>query len=169
MPSGGSSAPSGVFPTSTGFISLAIVNDAMFVSLCDALEQVGWKSDARFANMASRLAHATVLNTATADGLRRQPSAWWVARLQHHGVLHAEVLDHAQLVDHPQSRHQGVFGMLAQPGVGTLPFPRHPGVDPHAEIAPAPGVGADNEAVLAEAGFSDAEIAALRAAGALVD
>lgn len=33
---------------------------------------------------------------------------------------------------------------------------------------PAPALGADGRAVLAEAGFTDAEIAALAAAGALV-
>lgn len=164
-----SSAPSGVFKTADGFISLAIGNESMFASLCDALERDAWKTDPRFADMASRLMHAAELNTATSECLRRQPSDWWVKRLRQHGVLHAEVLDHAGLVSHPQSRHQAIFGTLEQPGVGPLPFPRHPGADSAAAIAPVPGLGSDNDAVLSEAGFSMDELAALRAAGALVD
>ncbi len=168
-PSSASSAPSGMFQTADGFISLAIGNEAMFASLCEALGQTDWKTDARFVDMASRLAHAPVLNAAAAACLRRQPSAWWVERLRHHGVLHAEVLDYAQLADHPQSRQQGIFGTIELPGVGALPAARHPGADPVAVAAQVPGVGADNDAILMEAGFSAEEMAGLRTAGALVD
>ena len=167
--SGASSVPGGVFPTVDGFISLAIGNDAMFASLCEVLGLHAWRSDARFATMASRLPHASELNAATAGCLKRQTSAWWAERLRQHGVLHAEVLGYAQLAEHPQSRQQEIFGQLEQPGIGVLPFARHPSADPDAVVAPVPGVGADNGIVLAEAGFSDEEQAELRAAGALVD
>lgn len=163
------SAPSGVFQTADGYISLAISNEAMFASLCDALEQTAWKNDLRFATMRSRLDHASELNTAAADCLRRQPSAWWVERLRRHDVLAAEVLDHAQLVLHPQARQQGIFGEIEQTGLGTLPFARYPSADPVSVLTPAPEVGADNDAVLAEAGYSAQEVAVLRAERVLVD
>ncbi|MBY4595225.1 CoA transferase [Ottowia caeni] len=163
------SAPSGVFQTADGFISLAIGNEAMFASLCDALEQTAWKNDTRFATMGSRLTHACELNAATAECLKRQPSASWVAHLRRHGVLHAEVLNHAQLVQHPQARQQGLFGEIEQAGVGALPFARYPSADSASLPTPAPEVGADNDAVLAEAGYSTHEVAMLRAEKVLVD
>ena len=167
--SGASSAPSGVFQTADGFISLAIVNESMFLALCEALETAEWKSDPRFQSITSRLAHAEELNAATSDRLRLRSSEWWMMRLKHHGVLHAAVLDHAQFAEHPQSLQQGVFGMLVQPGVGTFSFPRHPSVDTSEPMRPMSGVGDDNDVVLIEAGFTREDVAALRDAGALVD
>jgi crotonobetainyl-CoA:carnitine CoA-transferase CaiB-like acyl-CoA transferase len=164
-----SSAPSGVFATADGAVSLACVNDRMFDGLCDALDKPEWKRDLRFVTMADRLRHAAELNAQTAACLVRRPSTWWTQRLQRHDVLNSESVDYAGFVAHPQSVQQGIFAAVEQPGIGQLPFARHPGTAIRGMVAPAPECGADNDAVLADYGFAPDEIARLRDSGALVD
>lgn len=164
-----SSAPAGVFMTADGAVSLACANDRMFHGLCAALDQPGWKSDPQLQTMAGRLRQAEALNARTAACLATRPSAWWTQRLQRHDVLHSEVFDYAGFVSHAQSVQQGIFAQVAQPGLGSLPFARHPGSGAGGSMAPAPQRGADNAAVLADYGFAAHEIARLRAAGDLID
>lgn len=75
------------------------------------------------------------------------------------------VLTPEELASDPQHAARGVFVQ----GPGGLPLPRTPGVPSGAGSAaaePAPQQGEHGEPILREAGFTDAEIAALRAAGA---
>jgi crotonobetainyl-CoA:carnitine CoA-transferase CaiB-like acyl-CoA transferase len=164
-----SGAPGGVFETADGFVSVACTNDRMFLALCDALDKPGWKADARLSTMGARLRHAAELNGQTAERLKQQPSAYWKDLLQRRDVLHSEVSDYAQFEANPQSQHQGIFARMVQPGIGTLPFARYPGTRRGGAMAPAPANGADNDAVLADAGFTPEDIAQLRSVRALVD
>jgi crotonobetainyl-CoA:carnitine CoA-transferase CaiB-like acyl-CoA transferase len=168
-PAMASSAPSGIFRSADGHLSIAVGNDRMFGGLCDALERPAWKADPRFATMAGRLANAGELNQGTAETFVARPSAHWRAVLSTHDVLHSDVLDYAGFTAHPQVRQQKLLAEIDQPGVGRVPWPRPPGMPSDAAVAPTPSVGADNHAVLSGHGFSDAEIEALRAAGAVVD
>jgi crotonobetainyl-CoA:carnitine CoA-transferase CaiB-like acyl-CoA transferase len=54
---------------------------------------------------------------------------------------------------------------LEQPGLGTLPYPRLPGIGPWS--VPAPALGEHTAEVLAEFGVGAEELAALRAKGAV--
>lgn len=164
-----SGAPGGVFATADGAISLACTSDKMFLRLCDVLEAPEWRTDARFATAGERLRHADELNEQTAARLALASSAWWTERLRRQDVLHSEILDYAGFVAHPQSRQQGIFTALEQPGIGSLPFARHPGTLGGDAMPPAPRRGQDNDAVLAGFGFRPDEVAALRDAGVLID
>lgn len=164
-----SSAPGGMFETADGFMSIVCANDRMFLGLCDALDKPGWKTDPRLGSMGARQEHAAELNGQVAECMKRDSSPAWAALLQRHDVLHSEVVDYAAFQANPQVRHQGIFAALHQPGIGTLPFARYPGTLRGGEAAPAPSNGADNDAVLVDAGFSGEEIAKLRRLRVLVD
>lgn len=163
-----STAPSGVFATQDGFISLATLDNAMFRRLSEVLGLPEWMEDARFGSNAARLQHAQVLNAQVAGLLVAQTSAAWQARLTHADILHAPVLDYPQLLANPELRTAMVFDEVHMPGVAE-PFPRarHPGVSGPVQALQARRVGEDSVDVLTRCGFSAAEIGELVASGAL--
>ncbi|MCB9549426.1 MAG: CoA transferase [Myxococcales bacterium] len=97
----------------------------------------------------------------------------WVADLADHDVCVEPVLGPEEARVHPHAVARGLFGTHHHPGEGAtflhqFPNPRllpdHP---PPAEVQPAPQLGEHTDAVLRAAGFSEAEVADLRAAGVL--
>jgi alpha-methylacyl-CoA racemase len=120
------------------------------------------------------------------DDLRRRlydPSAWpelrgrlaerfrtrtrdeWCALLEGTDACVAPVLSLGEAPGHPHSAARGTFTEVAGV-VQPAPAPRF-SATPSGIAGPAPQPGADTGDVLVEAGYSDAEIAALRAAGAV--
>ncbi len=78
--------------------------------------------------------------------------------------------DYEALVADEQARHVGVIETVEQPGAGTLRQVAPPWDfegTPAAIQGPPPRLGEHNAAVLAEAGYSEAEIASLREEGVL--
>ncbi len=78
--------------------------------------------------------------------------------------------DYEALVADEQAQHVGLIETVAQPGAGTLSQVAPPWDfegTPAAIQGPAPQLGEHNAAVLAEAGYSEAEIARFRDEGAL--
>jgi crotonobetainyl-CoA:carnitine CoA-transferase CaiB-like acyl-CoA transferase len=98
--------------------------------------------------------------------------AEWTSFAAEHDCCLEPVLELDEALDSELVRARGMVAELAQPGaeapVRLLGLPvklsRTPG-DP--SRAPGPALGADTEAVLAEAGFGQEEIAALLRAGAV--
>ncbi|MGE0385495.1 MAG: CaiB/BaiF CoA transferase family protein [Gammaproteobacteria bacterium] len=89
----------------------------------------------------------------------------WCALMEGTDVCFAPVLDLHEAPEHPHNKARGTFVKVdgvVQPAPAPR-FSRTPGEIRHAAHTP----GADTEQVLAEAGFAGADIAALRAAGAL--
>jgi alpha-methylacyl-CoA racemase len=94
---------------------------------------------------------------------RTKSRAEWCALLEGTDVCFAPVLNFAEAPQHAHNRAREVWtevGGIAQPA----PAPRFSGT-PAAVRAPSAAVGADTDALLGEAGYAPAEIAALRAAG----
>lgn len=75
------------------------------------------------------------------------------------------VLDLTELRAHPQHAARGVF-FAAQTPAGPLPQVRTPLLPRDAAPQPPPARGEHSAAILGEAGFTAAEIAALRQCGA---
>jgi alpha-methylacyl-CoA racemase len=120
------------------------------------------------------------------DDLRRRlydPSAWpelrrrlaerfrartrdeWCAALEGTDACFAPVLSLGEAPAHPHSAARGMFTEVAGV-VQPAPAPRF-SATPSGIAGPAPEPGADTDDVLAESGYSGAEIEALRAAGAV--
>jgi crotonobetainyl-CoA:carnitine CoA-transferase CaiB-like acyl-CoA transferase len=78
------------------------------------------------------------------------------------------VLTRAQTLEHPQILANAIIAQMDHPEAGRIRHARPPArfsatpIDP---VRPARPLGADTEAVLAEAGFPPAEIAAMIADG----
>ncbi len=140
------------------------IKPAFFARFCEALGLPDLPRDARFATFEARLANRDAL-VALLDPPMRSRTTARVARHPGGKVPIAPVLDLPRALDNPFFRRRG--------GVVTAPHPARPDLKLVASpirldgatlpARAAPGYGADTEAVLAEAGFAAAEIAALRA------
>jgi crotonobetainyl-CoA:carnitine CoA-transferase CaiB-like acyl-CoA transferase len=95
---------------------------------------------------------------------RTKPRAEWERLLAAHDACVEPVLALAELPAHPQHAARKVFFDLDDPRRGTLRQTRTPFGRPDGHTPP-PACGEHTTAVLREAGYTDAEIAALRKAG----
>lgn len=102
---------------------------------------------------------------AVAETFRTQPRDYWCARLEGTDACVSPVLDLNEATRHPHNVERHTYqtiGGVVQPS----PAPRF-SLDPSPAPPPPPAEGADGESVLREAGFTDAEIERLLAAGVL--
>ncbi len=148
----------GVFETSDGkHVAIGSIEPQFYALL---LEKTGLAAEALpdqrdpagWAAMRERL--AAIFRTRTREE--------WCAIMEGTDVCFAPVLSMTEAPHHPHAQARGAFVEIdgvPQPG----PAPRFSRTPPEARIAPERG--ADTDAVLTEAGFSEAEVAGLRSEG----
>jgi len=157
-----------VFETADGYLTTGAVSDAEWQGLARALGHPEWIRDERFRTAKGRVAHVEARLALMAEALRARPTAEWLARLEAEEVPCAPVLRREELADHPQIRANGLLVEDEHPTAGRLRQPRPAArfeATPAALRRPAPTLGQHSDEVLAEIGYDDAEIAALRDAG----
>ncbi|MEO0819058.1 MAG: CoA transferase [Pseudomonadota bacterium] len=157
-----------IYETEDGHISVAVQSDKEWRGLCRAFGTPDWLEDPRFATVALRQQNIDARLELTQSVLATGTSAHWLARLEAEEVPCAPVLTRREMIRHPQIAANGIVVETAHPEAGLLrqtrPAPRFSGT-PLAAPAPAQALGQDTAAVLAEAGYSAGEIAALEAEG----
>jgi len=162
-----SAVPVQLFRTADGWIFVMCMTEKFWQALLGELGRTDLASDARFATSDVRRRNRDELTDILDSEFVRRTTQQWLDRLQ--GLLPAApVYDLAQALDNP---YAGAIGM-----VRTLPHPARPDFRVLANPIKldgvrlpsrrAPGLGEHTDALLHEAGYSDAEIAALRARGA---
>ncbi|MDW8469576.1 MAG: CoA transferase [Burkholderiales bacterium] len=160
--------PSQLYRTRDGWIFIMCNKEKFWGVLADALGRPEWKTDPRFADFAARLAHRELLTELLDAELSRRTTGEWLERFAGK-VPCAPVYDVAQALGSAFVAERGCIGEYTYPDgrrARTIGSPiRVPGVALPARAAPA--MGEHTEALLREAGYTEAKIAALRAAGAI--
>ena len=165
-------APHAIYPCAGDdrWIAIAVFSDEEWQRLCAALAAPGLASDARFKELAGRLAHEDALDAALAELTRAHAAPALMQRLQAAGVEAGVAQSCAELLEDPQLAHRGHFVRLAHRHLGELNF-EHYGLrfseNPRRITTPAPDLGEHTQRVLAGIGYGEAEIQALAAAGVL--
>ncbi len=159
-----------IYQTRDGYVSIAVMQDKHWVGLARALGRQDFLSDPRFASAQLREENKDERLRLTQEAVQGLACAPLIARLEANDVPCAPVLTRTQMREHPQVQANETLLIYQHPHAGTLRQAAHPArfsdtpVDtPHG----APAYGADTRAVLAEAGFSEAELDELAGQGVL--
>ena len=135
--------------------------------LLRAIGRMDLNYDPRFANREARIAHFTALTQTLATVFVTRDRAAWMALLEAQDVPFAPIHSIPEVIADPQVQHLEAFRTLRHPTLGDLLTIRRPvridGGRDGSDLA-APVLGEHTDVVLAELGFSEADIAAKRAA-----
>ena len=162
------SMPTSAYPTSDGHMNVGAGGDAIWRRLCEAIGQPELAEDARFALDADRSKHRQALNAHLADVFRKRPTAEWLERLNAAGVPSGPIYSVDEVFADPQVVHGAMAATVPHPTRGDIRV-----VAPTTVLSRTPGrldralgpKGSDSDDVLAELGYGEAEIAALKAGG----
>lgn len=165
------SAPYQAFETQDGWITLGASNQKTWLKFLDVLDAPNIASDARFTDNAGRMSNLAHLVAALQPHFKRRTTAAWLATLERAGVPAGPVLSVTEMHTHPQTLARDMVPGLEHPIAGpmrTIGLPIKFSHTPGARPAPAPIYGEHSRQVLAEAGYSAAEIEELFDAGVAV-
>jgi crotonobetainyl-CoA:carnitine CoA-transferase CaiB-like acyl-CoA transferase len=159
------SMPNGVFNTVDGQINITMVRPSDWKPFCEAIEQAQLLDDPRFSTHPARASNLDELYTLLRPMLAARTTAWLSERLTANGIMNGRVNSYEEFLREEQVAATGIMSWLAQPGVPELvPMPNIPGLPPFesgTKRAHAPTLGEHTRDVLAEHGYSAAEVAAL--------
>lgn len=168
----GLSSPSlvGTFKTQDAWINLSIMNDDAWQRLCGAIERPDLIADPRFAKRNDRFANDAQAKEIVQAILEAQPFEHWSARLTEAGILHERVNDYLDFLQHPHTAAANAVQWIDHPGIGRVPLPSIPGVEPAMDgdaRARAPHLGEQTDEILSALGYEPDEVDALREANVI--
>jgi crotonobetainyl-CoA:carnitine CoA-transferase CaiB-like acyl-CoA transferase len=157
--------PTGVYQTRNGWIIVALVREEQYTRLVGALGRPDLAEDQRFVDFAARAAHAAELCDIIASILPSDTTEGWLERLRAADILADRINGFDDWLADPHITATGGAVRVDQPGMGRFHTPRTPGISLAVDVAmtPAPRIGEDGTAILAELGIDPATIARLRA------
>jgi glutaryl-CoA transferase len=153
------------FQTADGSIALAVGNDDQFRRFCDAAGRAELARDVRFATNPSRVAHRAQLIPELQRTFRSGTTAEWQRRLEGAEVPHAPVLHVDQAFTLPQVQAREMVQDVAGLKQVASPIKVSGATLPAAQ--PPPRLGQHSAEVLAEFGYTTAEIERLRDDGVI--
>jgi formyl-CoA transferase len=162
--------PSGVFPTSDGYINLAASSGRLYERLCEVCEKPEWKDHPDFGTVFKRTANRAAFNEALAEVLKHKSTAHWVEKFDQAGIPAGPINTIDKVFADPQVQHLGIAAPVHSPHYGdtrivgsALNFP-----GAKKEIrSPTPEAGAHTAEVLEWLGYSSRDIEQMRASGAI--
>lgn len=158
------------YKTSNGYIGVMIYNDKQWQAFFRALGDPEWSRDPMFASMRSRTENISKVLAQVALVLESRSSEEWMELFRRAEIPATPIASLQDLLHDPHLEQTG-FWQEADTDMGRLRFPGIPtafSATPGEIGDPGPALGADNTTILSESGFSDAEIAALKASGAVL-
>jgi crotonobetainyl-CoA:carnitine CoA-transferase CaiB-like acyl-CoA transferase len=163
--------PYGRFEVADGHIVLALHVGSFWRKFCVAIGREDLVTDARFRTTADRSANRAALEEIVTTVLKTRTAAEWTRILTEADVPHGPVHSVGEALAQPVVAARGLIKTVQHPQAGELKVVGSP-LNFGAQFAetpytPAPLLGADTAAVLAELGYGTEEIAALCEAGAI--
>ncbi|MEA2790536.1 MAG: hypothetical protein QOG73_2942 [Acetobacteraceae bacterium] len=153
-----------IYETATGPISAAVQTNREWIALARALEKPEWLEDPRFKTPALRQRHINDRLILTQEVLRTRSAEEWLERLTREGVPCAPVLTRTAMLSNPQVIANGIIVESQHKVAGKLRQARSAArfsVTPATIRHGGPALGEQTAEVLAELGYSTADIEAL--------
>ncbi|HPA89983.1 MAG TPA: CaiB/BaiF CoA-transferase family protein, partial [Quisquiliibacterium sp.] len=165
--------PYGPFPTGDGHtVMLGLQNEREWVVFCDkVLGNAALATDERFSSNSRRNTARAALRAIIVDVFAGMTAAQVAARLDDAQIANAQLNTMADLWQHPQLAARGRWRTVGSPA-GPIPALLPPGnwgpaPDDGPRMDAVPALGEHTDVILSELGLGAAEIAALRAEGAV--
>jgi len=160
-----------LFETADGEqVFLGVVTDTQWKAFCAAFSMTGLAADPALATQAQRRAARPRVIPVIAEVVKRYTTRDLLARFDELGLPYAPIAKPADLFDDPHLNASGGLVPVTMPDGRRTKLPALPisldGKRPGLRREP-PRLGQDGADIARELGFSEAEIAALREAGAL--
>ncbi len=157
------------FPTSDGYVIIAVGNDAQFARLCGVLGLAELASDPSFASNKQRVLNRRELIDTLSAVTVTHPTAHWVAALESVGVPAGPINNLEAVFADPQVRARDMRVEIPHPVAGTVSLVANPlrlSETPVSYRSAPPPLGAQTREVLMELlGLSAADVEELRAKG----
>lgn len=160
-----------IYETKDGYITAGAISDKEWKGLCTAIDKEEWIDDPRFATTGNRFRNANERKRLTAEQLRTWERDEILARLDAQGVPSAPLLTRMDLLDHEQITVNDTIGIYEFDAHGQVRLARPAArfEDTPADIAaPAPLLGEHSRAILADLGYSEAQVRSLVDQGVVV-
>jgi itaconate CoA-transferase len=162
--------PYGPFPAGDGkTVMLGLQNEREWVAFCQhVLRRPELATDDRFASNSRRTAQRELLRSMIVEAFSQMTADQVIDRLQDAQIANAHMNDMHDLWKHPQLAARRRWTEVQTPA-GTVPALLPPGMADAfpARMDPVPALGQHTDAILAELGWSAADVADLRNAGAV--
>ena len=162
--------PYQAFQTSDGWAMAGIWGDGDWPKFCAAVGRDDLAADPKYATNKDRLERRDELMPKIEAEFPHRTTAEWAERFRKAGALFGPILTFTEVFKHPHVQHSGVVQDVPHPTLGTVKQ-----LGPVIQLSETPGriqsapplLGQHTAEVLKEAGYSDKEIAVLRADGAV--
>ncbi len=164
------SIPTGVFRTRDGALNLAVAGEEIWKRFAEALGRLDWITDERFATAAARSKNRDKLGDEIEAITLTKTTADWVEAMNAAGVPAGEINDIGQVFRDPQVEHLGLAQPVESHERGATRLIGQPIImsrTPSSIASPPPLAGEHNGQILAELGFTDDDIRAMKNAGAI--
>ncbi len=164
-------APYEAFRTADGWLMVAAGNDRLYRRLCELLEAPELLEDSRFSTNSLRVANRAALHELLEPRFKRHTTAHWFERLALAGVPASPLHTLDEVYRDEQVRALKMLRTIDRPGEEKFEVVdiglRFNGEKAHVG-APPPRLGEHTDETLSFAGYDAAQIAALKAAGAVL-
>jgi len=158
--------PYETFDTADGTIAVAVGSERQWPRFCRALGLPALADDPRFATNGDRVGHRSELIPTLASRFAERSTAEWLAALDGAEIPAGPINDIAAAFGSPWAEGRTVE--IAHPTLGPIRQVAPPfelSATPATVRTPPPLLGEQTDEILAEHGYDEAEIAALRATG----
>ena len=165
--------PHRTWKTADGFVVMMIIEDRQFSGLCHAIGRADLLDDPRAATIVTRQEHGREIFSEVRDALKAYSTHDLLAKARKYGVPMAPVNNVAELLEDPQSLHNGtIFEVEDDPGLGRTRYVRSPprfSETPSSTRRLPPRPGEHTRVLLREAGLDDSDIDDLIQSGAVAE
>lgn len=159
------SMPTSAYTTADGYINIGASGEGMWQRLCPAVGRAELLQRPEFEGGANRAKNRKALNAELNSALSKKTSDEWIAILNEAGVPCGPIYSMDQVFADPQVQHIKAAAKVQHPALGEIRVVNQAvGLSrtPATMASATPEIGLHTDEVLAEIGYTAAEIAALR-------